>query len=198
MKKIGKQIILKTKGSGLFHPGLSRLFTGTLLAGILLSVTASRVFAEYHNIQAFSVQGKTTGSAEEPFVWTVQDNAWEIGTGYAWPGKGGIMKWSFETTPDLILTIPLKNGTYDVKVCDVFNSEKATKNSEFLFTVNNGEQKKIVTSEAEAVPCDYDLGTVTVTDGELTIKVGNPTSKDQAWLGFSGFEISEISAPDAK
>jgi hypothetical protein len=182
---IGTRITENSQGDGM----MKRSSMGFVILALVLAM-CGQSWAVYYNYSDFSISGSLAGTPGGAFPWGTSDSSWEQGTGYAWSGRA-IMKFDYETASDLTLTLPLQNGTYAISVKDVFTGNSAT-NPTFPFVIQ-GQAVNVVASDANAWVKDYSAGVFQVTDGTLTIVVGNPFAGTGAWLGFSGFNVVPVS-----
>lgn len=163
---------------------------GTVLARLLavaLLALSVQGWAAYINVSQFTVTGPHAGAFDAGITW--ETGYWNEGTGWQWPGNA-IMKYYNVTVPDLTLTTPLANGTYEIWVADVANQDAAAR--EFNFKVQGVETS--ISAIGSLQQGTYSLGVFQVTNNLLTIDVLNPTGGGGAWGGFSGFVVPEPAA----
>jgi hypothetical protein len=170
---------------------MKQLGVGIVVLTLVLSM-CGQGWAGYFNYSEFNISGTLAGTKGGAFPWIAADNAWEQGTGYAWPGKNAIMKYDYEAATPLTLTLSLTNGRYKVVVKDVFTNNSL--NVIFPFTIQ-GQTVNVVAADSSAWTKDYPAGEFQVTNGTLTIIVRNPAVGTGAWLGFSGFDVIPMVPP---
>ena len=175
----------KAKTSGRVSTGHGTALA-RLLAVMLLTLSVQG-WAAYINVSQFTVTGAHAGAFDAGFPWDV--SYWNEGNGWVWPGNA-IMKYYNVAVPNLTLTTPLANGTYEIWVADVANQDAAAR--DFNFTVQGTPAS--ISAQGGLQLGTYSLGVFQVTNNVLTIDVLNPTASGGAWGGFSGFVVPEPAA----
>lgn len=170
-------------------------------ASMIALVVLSMAGASFATVYDASMANVTvTGNVGD--TWNEADNQWGSGSGWVWNGSNGpavpfLIQRFDEAVPANDATISIAgvaSGTYDVGVY-WFSHNSTTQTVTLQVTIEGSSVTGQATGDAGTFGW-MTLGTATVSDGTMTISLGDATSSDPGGYWFSLGQVSLTAVPE--